>query len=200
MSIVVSHVDPLDAGWDCTDCHGRTGHLGEAGRVSVTMDRCLTCHDGDTASAECSTCHTTDIAATGRDSLEKDAQRITGSGNYSYPPVVASDTDCTGCHQPELQCDPCHGTRLPHPESFIKGYHAKDAAFEKKETCYRCHDRRDCDSCHSPFNTGHASNWKTDHQRSPWDAGCGCHMRGTNEDTPICVFCHDNAPTQQVGR
>jgi len=199
VNIRVSHAEPLEAGMNCVDCHGAVGHLGEAGRVAVSMDRCLGCHDGESASADCAVCHTTDIAATGRDALVRDDGRITGSGKYQYPTVVASGADCSGCHDVETQCDPCHGLRLPHPEAFVKGYHAKDAAFEKKESCYRCHDTRDCQSCHRPFSTGHAPNWKTDHARSPWDAGCGCHGRGVNEETPLCVFCHDNAPTQTVG-
>lgn len=199
VNIRVSHAEPLAAGMNCTDCHGAVGHLGEAGRSAVSMERCLGCHDGTTAAAECVTCHTTDIATTGRDSLVRDDGRVTGSGTYQYPTVVASDTDCSGCHQVETQCDPCHGLRLPHPDRFVEGYHAKDAAFEKKETCFRCHDTRDCQSCHRPFTVGHADNWKTDHASAAWDAGCGCHGRGVNEDVPICVYCHDNAPAQMVG-
>ncbi|MBN2848535.1 MAG: hypothetical protein JXP72_08840, partial [Coriobacteriia bacterium] len=198
VNIRVSHAEPLSAGMNCVDCHGDVGHLGEPGRVPVSMDRCLGCHDGETAAAACATCHTTDIAATGRDALVATDGRATGSGEYQYPTVVASDTDCSGCHEVETQCDPCHGLRLPHPERFVSGYHAADAAFEKKESCYRCHDTRDCQSCHAPFSTGHASNWRVDHTRASWDAGCGCHGRGTNVDTPICVFCHENAPTQSV--
>lgn len=199
VNIRMSHAEPLEAGMNCVDCHGPVGHLGEAGRAPVSMDRCLGCHDGETASAVCAECHTTDIATVGRDALVRDDGRITGSGKYQYPTVVASDTDCSGCHDVATQCDPCHGLRLPHPEPFVQGYHAQDAAFEKKETCYRCHDTRDCQSCHRPFSVGHAPNWKSDHTRSAWDAGCGCHGRGVNEDVPICVFCHDNAPTQTVG-
>lgn len=199
VNIRVSHAEPLAAGMNCVDCHGPVGHLGEAGRVPVSMDRCLGCHDGETASAVCAECHTTDIATVGRDALVRDDGRVTGSGRYQYPTVVASDADCSGCHDVATQCDPCHGLRLPHPESFVQGYHARDAAFEKKETCYRCHDTRDCQACHRPFSVGHAPNWKSDHTRSAWDAGCGCHGRGVNEDVPMCVFCHDNAPTQTVG-
>ncbi len=200
VNIRVSHAEPLEAGMACADCHGSVGHLGEAGRTPISMDLCLGCHDGLSAPAECSVCHTTDIASVGRDSLLRESGKIAGSGRYQYPPVIVANTDCYGCHQPETQCDPCHGIRLPHPDRFVQGYHAKDAAFEKKQACYRCHETRDCQACHAPFTTGHATNWKSDHARSPWDAGCGCHGRDTNEDIPICVFCHDNAPTQKVGR
>lgn len=199
VNIRVSHAEPLAAGMNCVDCHGPVGHLGETGRVPVSMERCFGCHNGDAAPAECETCHMTDIATVGRDALVRDDLRVIGSGQYQYPTVVASDTDCSGCHQVETQCDPCHGLRLPHPDTFVQGYHAKAAAFEKKEACYRCHEKRDCQSCHAPFSAGHASNWKTDHARSPWDAGCGCHGRDENVDVPICVFCHDNAPAQTVG-
>lgn len=199
-NVRISHEEPLEAGMNCVDCHGPVGHLGEVARVPVSMDRCLGCHDGDAAAAECSECHTTDIALTGRDSLVGASERITGSGKYMYPPVVASSGDCGGCHELEVQCDPCHGLRLPHPEEFVSGYHAADAAFEKKDMCLeRCHTNYDCQACHAPFSVGHADNWKLAHQSSPWDAGCGCHVDDSNVDTPICVFCHENAPYDTVG-
>jgi len=199
-NVRISHEEPLEAGMNCVDCHGSVGHLGEVARVPVSMDRCLSCHDGDTAAAECSECHTTDIALTGRDSVVGASERITGSGEYMYPPVVASGGDCGGCHELEAQCDPCHGLRLPHPDEFVSGYHAADAAFEKKDMCLeRCHTNYDCQACHAPFSVGHADNWKIAHQSSPWDAGCGCHVDDSNVDTPICVFCHENAPYDTVG-
>jgi hypothetical protein len=199
-NVVISHVEPVEAGMNCTDCHGAVGHLGEVARVPVSMDMCLGCHDGDTAFAECEGCHTTDIAMTGRDSVIGSTERVTGSGKYAYPPVTASDAGCEGCHEVETQCDPCHGLRLPHPDEFVEGYHAADAAFEKKDACLeRCHTNYDCQQCHAPFSVGHAENWKIAHQASPWDSGCGCHGDGTNEDIPICVFCHENAPYDTVG-
>lgn len=200
VNVRMSHAEPIASGMDCVDCHGPVGHLGESARISVSMDVCLGCHDGDAAPTECSACHTTDIAAVGRDSLSGEETRITGSGRYQYPPVEVSDRDCGGCHELETQCDPCHGTRLPHPERFVQGYHAKDAAWSKKETCFRCHEEVwDCQQCHSPFSVGHLDSWVRDHQSAEWDSGCGCHGRGTNEDIPICVFCHDDAPSQKVG-
>ncbi|MHB1017433.1 MAG: cytochrome c3 family protein [Coriobacteriia bacterium] len=200
VNIRMAHGQPVRSGMDCADCHGAIGHLGEAGRVSVSMDLCLACHDGDTAPTDCGTCHTTDIAAVGRDSLVSDETHITGSGKYQYPPVQVATRDCGGCHDLAAQCDPCHGTRLPHPERFVQGYHAQEAAWSKKEACFRCHrEAQDCQQCHAPFNTGHPDSWVRDHQTAGWDAGCGCHGRGTNVDIPICVFCHDDAPSQTVG-
>ncbi len=200
VNIRMAHGEPVGSGMDCVDCHGAVGHLGESARVSVSMDMCLGCHDGDQASADCDTCHTTDIAVVGRDSLATGETRITGSGKYQYPPVEVASRDCSGCHDLAAQCDSCHGTRLPHPERFVQGYHAKDAAWSKKEACFRCHvEAEDCQQCHAPFSTGHPDSWVRDHQTATWDAGCGCHGRGTNVDIPICVFCHDDAPSQTVG-
>lgn len=200
VNIRMAHDQPVSSGMDCVDCHGAVGHLGESARVSVSMDLCLGCHDGDQASSDCDTCHTTDIAAVGRDSLATGETRITGSGKYQYPPVEVASRDCSGCHDLAAQCDSCHGTRLPHPERFVQGYHAKDAAWSKKEACFRCHiEAEDCQRCHAPFSTGHPDSWVRDHQTATWDAGCGCHGRGTNVDIPICVFCHDDAPSQTVG-
>lgn len=197
-NIRMDHSHPLEAGWNCIDCHGPVGHLGEGGRRRVSMDECMLCHNGLEVDAKCTTCHTTDVAATGPDSV-LNTLSITGSGRYHYPPVNAANRDCGGCHEQEKQCDPCHTTRMPHPDRFVSGYHAKESAFEKKSACWRCHTEIDCQACHSPFDTGHPANWKSGHQSSEWDAGCGCHGRGTNVDIPICVFCHDDAPAQVVG-
>ncbi len=196
-NVRMDHSHPLDAGWNCVDCHGDVGHLEANGRVPVSMDECVVCHDGVTASSECDSCHTTDVALTGPDSVA-DTSEVGGSGRYQYPAVQAANRDCGGCHQQETQCDPCHQTRMPHSERFISGFHASEAAFEKKEQCWRCHVSTDCQSCHAPFNTGHTDDWKTQHTKYEWDAGCGCHAREENIDTPICVFCHDNAPAQKV--
>ncbi len=185
------HTHPLDSGATCFQCHGNVGHLGEQGRVRVSMNECIDCHNGVTASSECDACHV-GLPAQAFEGTGK------GSGVYSYPLVDADRPDCGGCHELEKKCDPCHTLRMPHPDTFVTGSHAKLAAWEKKESCYRCHNPRDCDTCHAPFSTGHPEIWKKDHQSAGWDAGCSCHQRQLNQDIPICVFCHDNAPTRKI--
>jgi len=190
----MSHEQPLRAGWACTDCHLNAGHS-TAKLRSLGMRPCRSCHDGTRASSKCSTCHvSTELSGRVSSSRPDTSGPTIGSGVYQYSPVGVTDSNCGGCHTLEKQCDPCHTTRMPHSERFVSGYHAKQAAFEKKKQCWRCHDRRDCDTCHSPFETGHADNWKSAHQSAPWEAGCGCHARQQNQHVAMCVFCHDDAP------
>lgn len=197
----ISHAEPLGAGMNCVDCHVDTGHVTKRNRPGVPMRTCIGCHDDQKASATCTTCHLTDIALSGsvdREQASEGGSRL-GTGRYLYPPVVAGDNSCYGCHESaESRCDKCHGLRMPHSAEFKSGYHAKPAAFEKKKMCYRCHDKRHCQRCHLPFEGAHLEGWKERHKTVPWDSGCSCHARGTNEDIPICVFCHDDAPARKV--
>lgn len=172
----MSHAEPVDAGIACTECHGRAGHA--ATPVAVSMNRCLPCHDDETASSACATCHVGDPGRTRRAVSE-----------IVYPQVEVSRKDCGGCHAQDT-CDACHGTRMPHPDAFIEGGHAKPAAFEGKQSCFRCHQEWECNDCHMPFATGHAANWKTEHAKSPRDASCACHAPRNERTTSFCVRCH----------
>lgn len=183
----MSHREPLDSGMTCASCHGRTGH--DAG-APYSMSSCLPCHDDRKASAECKTCHTSDPYEPKSATGETSATAL-GSGRMVYPVVKVRNTDCGGCHDQERQCDTCHGLRMPHPASFVARDHARMAAFEKKQACYKCHTPDSCNSrCHIGF-PGHGNNWKQSHQRMPKDAVCGCHAARTGRTEPMCVLCHD---------
>lgn len=197
----VSHVEPYEAGLQCTDCHQTTGHEPVGERDAISMRRCVICHDDKTADSACDTCHLGDITLAGREKqILSEAEQLKGSGKHQYPAVNVTNTDCGGCHGAQKECDACHGLRMPHPYQFLNGYHAKYAAFEKKEMCWRCHAPNDCEAgnCHLSFTNSHVEPWKEIHQTYPWDSACGCHMRDRNEDVPICVFCHDNAPVKKI--
>jgi len=202
-NVRMKHAEPLAAGMTCVECHGSVGHEAPDTVHKVKMSKCLTCHDGTVASAKCDTCHTSDVSLAGREAVSVAASKssaLLGSGKYSFPAVVVANTDCGGCHDMKNTCDKCHGLHMPHSDSFIEGYHAKEAAWEKKKLCYRCHSKTDCGSCHQNFDggAGHAPGWKQEHRRSPWDSGCSCHDRGKNIGKTMCIFCHDNAPTDKV--
>lgn len=197
----ISHIEPYEAGMQCADCHETTGHEPVGERAAISMRRCIVCHDDKIADAACETCHLGDITLAGRErEILSEAEKLKGSGKHQYPAVNVTNTDCGGCHGAQKECDACHGLRMPHPYKFLDGYHAKAAAFEKKELCWRCHGPNDCESgnCHLSFTNSHLEPWKEIHQTYPWDSGCGCHMRDRNEDVPICVFCHDNAPVKKI--
>ncbi len=188
----VSHKELLAVAIPCTECHPRAGHDRRAFQRS--MSACITCHDGQTASAECPTCHSKDPVASKFASAE--STRTIGTGRIDYPAVRAADRDCSGCHDLARQCDACHGVRMPHSPGFMKSGHARAAAFGRKTVCFRCHLMTDCGTCHSaPFDPetglgGHA-NWEAEHKASAWDAGCVCHQSRSSRKSPICELCHD---------
>lgn len=182
--IKMSHREPVTAGYTCVQCHPDTGHVA-ASRHS--MSTCLPCHDGETAPSECETCHVSDPYSTFG---ERDSETSTPLDRAVYPLVRFDDVGCGGCHDEVAECDTCHGLRMPHSDEFVDGAHAKDAAFERKELCFRCHQENWCSTgCHIGF-PGHGDNWKLQHQEAPWDAGCGCHQARSGREGPMCVLCH----------
>ncbi len=182
----MSHAEPVRSGVPCVDCHKNAGHRDAA--QGVSMNTCVTCHDGTKAPAECATCHTKDTAFAAR-------SRRTFSFVH-LPPV----TDCGGCHD-QRTCDACHGLRMPHPQDFLDGEHARQAGFEKKQLCWRCHTYVECGKCHSvkapglgAWGHGTGDWWRKEHGRSTpqgGQAGCGCHGRSPYARAGnYCKACH----------
>jgi hypothetical protein len=197
--VTMSHAEVLAGGVPCSECHARTGH--DADAFTATMSACLPCHDAKTASAECETCHTTDPSVVPvRRAETTEGADVRGSGKYKYPAVRAAKRECGGCHDEEKTCDPCHGIRMPHTKGFKEGGHARNAAFEGKRVCWRCHDPQWCGSpaCHrAAFDpvtgaTAHGANWKAEHKRSDWAGGCVCHSQrgGSRGNESMCTLCH----------
>lgn len=184
------HDEPLAAGMTCTECHGAVGH--DSRLQPVSMARCLGCHDGTKASAECVTCHLTDVANAGRRTITENGRP---KGELDYPVVGLHRRDCGGCHNQKVQCDSCHGVRMPHSARFVNGWHAKDAAFEKKAKCWKCHQENDCSACHQvPFSAAHTPTWKRDHAKAPANSQCVCHQdRQADAPPSMCAYCHGPA-------
>ena len=192
--IKVKHQNFLEKGYRCTGCHNTIAH-GDI--VSVpkypTMDKCVVCHDGREASAECELCHVSNVAKQVRQprrELVKIATEI--------------PWHCRGCHSPAVakKCIDCHGLEMPHSPEFMRGKHAR-LAFTQKSICVRCHSGKasSCNQCHDyPSPHGPERDWIRQHGPSAkkqvivqveWggqeSAGCaGCHYKGTN----MCNACH----------
>jgi nitrate/TMAO reductase-like tetraheme cytochrome c subunit len=174
----MAHKRPLEAGMACVDCHERIGHGPRDTRVS--MSTCIRCHDGASASAECSGCHTADTGFAGAVGSE----RVFGKVQMGPP------KDCGGCHD-QAKCDACHGLRMPHSDDFKKTGHARYAGFEKKAVCFRCHGGSDCGKCHGAFEASHGGTaaWRLEHQKLPKNSWCNtCHSQHTGS---MCDLCHD---------
>lgn len=192
-TVRMSHGEVVDAGYPCVECHEKAGHT--RARFTASMSSCLPCHDSRTASSGCSTCHTDDPGSA--NFLTSQTREKLGSGRFVYPAVRAANRNCGGCHNQERDCDGCHGIRMPHTFGFIEGGHAIAAAFERKLSCWKCHDPQTCSGkCHTGAfdpktgNTSHAAGWKQEHKQSSWDAGCVCHSNRGGRKEPICTRCH----------
>lgn len=183
--VKVSHAEPLAQGAECRECHVTAGHVQDA--RGPGMSACLRCHDAKTAKAECSTCHVGEPARASVDRREFVPQQIIGKG------------DCSGCHD-QQKCDACHGLRMPHDIQFLAWGHARQAAFDGKVLCWRCHVLGDCGKCHETAPGrywGHTSgtSWKELHATiTPKGAiaGCGCHGRSpfVKSGQDYCLECH----------
>lgn len=185
--VLMSHDEPYRQGITCTECHPSTGH---SLRRSYSMSSCVTCHGTQTRLSECSTCHTTDPYSSPRPASGESSGTL-GSGLVGYPVVSVDRPGCEGCHDLPKTCDPCHGTRMPHTLAFIKGLHAREAAFGKKVKCQKCHSEIDCSQCHGTFSTAHGPKWFITHRTMGWNSNCVCHAARSGRTTPMCLLCHD---------
>lgn len=166
----------------CKQCHGRVGHQPEGVRRGAltrgVMSSCADCHDGQTASSECSTCHERDFALASMD-----------SGGFAKVDLPAPTT-CRGCHE-LTRCTACHGIEMPHPANWKDPkQHAPAGAFDQT-VCSRCHDRT-CSECHRAIHDNHGPEWKVAHQENPDGTWCTlrCHDK-TKVGENMCALCHE---------
>jgi hypothetical protein len=185
--VTMRHLDVIEAGIQCTECHLFVGHgdelvsEGDFRRERSVMSVCLTCHDGVTASSECDTCHA------GR---PLDAASAVSAVGQTDTPVT-----CAGCHQPETEerCVACHGLELPHPAGFMSRH--AGMSFRDPGLCVRCHETAktsDACACHPAGDMhGEYAQWFPRHgpqAQTNWPGGCNCH------DVAFCAQCHETSP------
>ncbi len=178
----VSHAEPLAASAACIDCH--TMRRGVVSVHNAGMKPCLRCHDDSTASSECATCHEGQAAAAAR-------PRTT-----SFQDAQIQEVSCSGCHDEERDCDPCHGLRMPHTAEFKLHAHARAATVDiwygGGKACRRCHteSRHPCSGCHSELiGAAHGTTMASTH-KSANSAHCNaCHMQKAYPATRD--FCKD---------
>lgn len=193
--IRVRHSDIIESGGTCLSCHAGVGHATGVDEtrtvasrtvaiVRPVMSRCLHCHDGSVADAECVTCH-----INGKPS-DSDETRVPMG-------VTAAPVTCKGCHsaRTDRSCVECHGLVLPHPPAFA-GQHA-GVSYSDPALCAKCHEtakptRQDACACHDVVNLhGTYSQWFPVHGSAAaanGRGGCRCHA------VTFCGFCHESDP------
>lgn len=193
--IRVRHSDFLEAGNDCMECHASVAH---GDTVSVPkepgMNKCLVCHDGTKAPADCDYCH---VAEPETANIPLD----------QLPKINQLDTsNCYTCHE-EKPCLRCHGVTMPHPVGWSPGEGADTNSgthpyegFKNRELCWRCHfaegkpfqaSDASC-RCHGLLGKMHGgAAWVREHAlqatgKKP-GAEAECYACHTQE---LCVMCH----------
>ena len=143
-SLRISHKEPVKAGYECTLCHSKVVHNNLVPSPDeVNMNKCLSCHNGQEAAAECDVCH----LPTGR-WVRRTTQgpwqlthgeqwrRLHGMGNLNL---------CSVCHRRNF-CARCHGIDLPHPDSWLNLH--GPIAKQNRQSCLSCHREQLCTNCH----------------------------------------------------
>ena len=184
----ISHREIIATGYTCSACHHDIGHA-KTGTLTAGMGQCMSCHDGKKAPKTCATCHTAGSPITVASAATKIASQ------FNYGTVRVANQECFRCHGAEKNCIACHGLVLPHPQAFINGGHARIAAFDGKQMCFKCHSLQWCGNgtCHGAFSM-HAASWKTAHQKYTNAQCVGCHLSfihanlGPNGN--FCKVCH----------
>lgn len=191
--IKIRHSDFAVKTWRCYECHITTAH---GAAVPVTnppvMTRCVTCHDGGRASAECETCHTDkDIKSKVKNwepwkrSHGPDWQKGHGIGDSSI---------CKVCHKPSF-CSNCH-VQMPHSGVF-KERHGIEAKADGKQ-CLNCHTSSSCNSCHKS-ELPHPQAFKKEHPalvKKEGKKNCSaCHTDRSCNDCHAMHFYHPDNKT-----
>ncbi len=207
--IVFSHQSHLSrVKNDCTYCHTRISlETAPAPGNLPTMQVCLTCHQKDYDTLQCSGCHTSLSSL----SIER-LSHFTHNAGFKNNHGVIARTDinsCEQCHQLSF-CDTCHNTNakiLPsirYPEApqqplIHRGdwlaVHSIDAQ-QDPSSCYRCHSASSCRECH--LRNGVAANGSPN-TASPHPAGTDFlfntaspqfHGKLARQNINTCASCH----------
>jgi len=154
VSVRMSHKEPVEAGMPCVECHHFTAQ--QTHRVTVRgMQTCLYCHNGETASLDCTYCHKArPTEAAKADIANTWAQQLVHNPASDY---------CYDCHDPR-PCDACHGTRVPHSAEYRDANHPVYWSLHAEDTyriginqCKICHytgsasGAGPCTDCHPDF-------------------------------------------------
>lgn len=134
-----AHVEVLQM--ECYDCHKDLVHsLNEHGFNKPEMEACLEqCHNGDTATAECTDCHTR--KQTPETHAQPDWLQVHGA--------EAESEECGECHDwTPGYCNECHEKRPASHTGNWKSDHGPHALI-RGDGCTVCHGgEKFCEECH----------------------------------------------------
>lgn len=188
----MSHKEPLQEGYLCSDCHIKDAHPSpDLSKGFFEMFSCLKCHNGVKAQNKCSYCHL------------KTGYRVKQNNHYptAYKQIhrdLASHgknplKSCSNCHDMSY-CATCHvmitkyKVALPHPQDWI-GLHSYTTDRSNVRACYACHETKFCLDCHG-VEMPHPENYVRFHiDDAKQTEAKKCYKCHTKES---CDFCHTN--------
>ncbi len=158
----------------CDGCHSDVAH-GNAVRWQrlAGMDDCIACHVSKKATTGCDSCHAQKVLAggSGNNSL-----RVTHGPNWKTAHGLGDLRTCAACHG-DSACVRCHGTAIPHPDSFMAVHGT--IARKSLPKCAVCHkDQSACDRCHG-IPMPHPADFRPKHSK----------VAKSSRDR-VCLKCH----------
>ncbi len=193
---------------DCTYCHTRIPFETKPTPGNLpTMQVCLSCHQKDYDTLNCSKCHTS-LSSLPIQRLS----RFTHNAGFKHNHGMLARTDlqsCEQCHQLSF-CNNCHNTNakiLPairYPEApqqplIHRGdwlaVHSIDAQ-QDPMSCYRCHTASNCRECHirNGVAADTSSSAASPHPSGPDflfnTASPQFHGRLARQNINTCAACH----------
>ena len=185
-SIKMSHREVIDAGWQCGECHGNTGHALRGVKAKIqnpSMDKCFGCHQQRKKLKKCSTCHVGKIKSGAPEDPIKMGSAAHVADWNTEKHGQANNQFCRVCHETAF-CKTCHKINLPH----LKGswpYQHSTAAVISPEACEQCHSNKFCFDCHK-MTMPHPPSFGERHAVAKADdTVCfNCHFRDH------CTACH----------
>ncbi|HXF47817.1 MAG TPA: cytochrome c3 family protein [Verrucomicrobiae bacterium] len=215
-SIIFDHKKHVqEFGLDCSHCHAAAESEEAADLLLPEEELCLTCHNGQVASKECSLCHR-DVKDTKtyppheRKTIFSHKRHVEHNINCltCHPGSDAKEVltaaqmpemqTCFGCHDGASQsseCELCHSDaktlrRLMHPAGFSHAH--KFAAGLDASACAPCHRQEEnCLACHRGDNllgSTHPVNYLYSHPLDVKAKRADC--QSCHEVESFCVSCH----------
>lgn len=208
------HKVHVDRKVECTVCHEGVPNAALATRMELPkMATCLRCHDGRTASGDCSTCHLTQARGGPLQLAFPSGLLKPMAGNpqgMDHGPrfelnhgtrAATQRATCMACHG-EAECQRCHDALqkplLVHPNDFITTHPAFvrgnilkcDSCHRFQSFCAACHERAGIGMDADPALL--ARNLRVHPDPAEWIQGTGPRSHGVaaSRDLRQCIACH----------
>lgn len=193
----------------CVSCHPGVTHDGRQGKLYPTMDSCLSCHDDEFRTGQCTACHRgTDWRQQAPETFVRHDLRFLRDHRLE---AESEGYTCRSCHA-QAECLQCHdqsqrlGVAVRHADAVERDLihradfvsrHAIEAR-SRPARCMRCHGQESCDSCHVERGVSAMAVGSVSPHPMGWlgrdTTSTEFHGRQARRDVVGCAGCHDHGP------